>query len=300
MNLSQSDLNILCQTAIEAAQNAGKLINEYVNKNVAVQNKKGADSLASQVVTEVDVKAQNIILGILDPTIDKYDLALLTEESTDDKSRFEKDYFWCIDPMDGTLAFTEKTPGYAVSIGLVSKSGEPQIGVVFDPVTGILYHAIKGQGAFRNQELWKINSELDDEATFHLYIDRSFLNYKTYQNILAEITELLPELGLKEIKIEKLAGAVLNACWVIDNSPACYFKIPKPISGGGSLWDFAATACIFNEIGAYARSVDNSPLDLNRSDSTFMNHKGVLYASHEKIAAKVKDVLVRFPYEEKK
>lgn len=299
MNLSDQDLYILCQTAIEAAQNAGQLINEYVNKNVAVQNKKGADSLASQVVTEVDVKAQNIILDMLEPTIDKYDLALLTEESVDDKSRFEKDNFWCIDPMDGTLAFTEKTPGYAVSIGLVSKTGEPQIGVVFDPVTGTLYNAIKGQGAFKNQKPWRAVSALDDTSTFHLYIDRSFLNFKSYQNILAEIKELLPELGLKNLQVEKLAGAVLNACWVIDNAPGCYFKIPKPQTGGGSLWDFAATACLFNEIGAYARSMDGSPLDLNRSDSTFMNHKGVLYTSNEEIASKVRDVLVRFPYEEK-
>jgi len=124
MNLTSTNLSNLCKTAIEAAKQAGRLINSYTNKNITVQNKEAADSLASQVVTEVDVKAQDIILGVLSPTLEKYDLALLTEESVDDKSRFEKDYFWCIDPMDGTLAFTEKTPGYAVSVALVSKNGE--------------------------------------------------------------------------------------------------------------------------------------------------------------------------------
>lgn len=300
MILSNQDLNILCQTAINAANKAGKLISSYADKNIAVNNKKGADSLASQVVTEVDVKAQNIILKILAPTLIEYDLALLTEESPDDKSRLEKDYFWCIDPMDGTLAFTEKTPGYAVSIGLVSKSGEPQIGVVFDPITGILYHAIKGQGAFKNQKSWDPVSNLTNSPTFNLFIDRSFIQYKNYQNILSEIKELLPEFGFKTLQIEKLAGAVLNACWVLDKAPGCYFKIPKPQTGGGSLWDFAATTCIFNEVGAYARSLDNSPLDLNRNDSTFMNHKGVLYASNKIIAAKVKEILVKYPYEKGK
>jgi 3'(2'), 5'-bisphosphate nucleotidase/myo-inositol-1(or 4)-monophosphatase len=292
MNLTSNDLNTLCQTAIEAAKKAGQLISSYADKDVEIKNKKAADSLASQVVTEVDIKAQEVILEILSPTLLQYDLALLTEESVDDKSRFEKDYFWCIDPMDGTLAFTEKTPGYAVSIALVSKSGESQLGVVFDPVTGILYHAIKDLGVFKNQQAWNPELSPANKSTFTLYIDRSFLLNKNAETIIGRIKHLLSELGISEIKIEKLAGAVLNACWVIEKAPACYFKLPKPTSGGGSLWDFAATACIAKEAGAYAKSFDNSPLDLNRPDSTFMNHKGILFASNSEIATKIQNLLL--------
>lgn len=292
MNLSNQDLNILCQTAIKAAKNAGALIRSYVDKDVPVNRKEAADSLASQVVTEVDVKAQDIILDILSPTLERYDLALLTEESVDDKSRFEKDYFWCIDPMDGTLAFTEKTPGYAVSIALVSKSGESQLGVVYDPVTNILYHAIKNQGAFKNEAAWKPNLSPSQKSTFNLYIDRSFLQHKKYNQIISQIKAFTIELSFSELKIEKHAGAVLNACWVIDKAPGCYFKIPKPQSGGGSLWDFAATACIISEAGAYGKSVDGSPLDLNRPDSTFMNHKGALYISNGNITNKIVEILM--------
>lgn len=291
MKLNSKDLETLCQTAITAAKQAGKLISSYSNKTVTVQNKKAADSLASQVVTEVDIKAQNRILKTLSPTLQKYDLALLTEESVDDKSRFEKDYFWCIDPMDGTLAFTEKTPGYAVSIALVSKSGESQIGVVFDPVTETLYHAVKGAGAYKNNMPWKPNLSLPDKSCFNLYIDRSFIDHKNYNSIISRFQNLVQELKLNHLKIEKLAGAVLNACWIIDNAPACYFKIPKPQIGGGSLWDFAATACIISEAGAYAKSMDGSPLDLNRPDSTFMNHKGALYVSNRKLVNEIVEIL---------
>ena len=55
-----------------------------------------------------------------------YDLALLTEESEDDRSCFEKDYFWCIDPLDGTLPFTRNEAGYSVSIGLVAEMVRPE------------------------------------------------------------------------------------------------------------------------------------------------------------------------------
>ena len=291
MKLTANDLNTLCKTAIEAAKKAGQLISSYANKNVAVQNKEAADSLASQVVTKVDVKAQNIILDILSPTLEKYDLALLTEESVDDKSRFEKDYFWCIDPMDGTLAFTEKTPGYAVSIALVAKSGESQLGVVFDPVTGILYHAIKGFGAFKNEQVWKPNLLGSGKYSFTLQMDRTFLKHLEFENFQEELKQYAQSLGFSEFKIQKQAGAVLNAIWVLSKAPSCYFKLPKPQSGGGSLWDFAATACIVSEAGAYGKSFDDSPLDLNRADSTFMNHKGAMFASDKKLASKIQTLL---------
>ena len=103
----------------------------------------------------------------------------------------------------------------------------------------------------------------------------------------------MSELGFQNFAIENLAGAVLNACWVIDKAHGCYFKVPKPQTGGGSLWDFAATACIAKETGAYAYSLDGSVLDLNRSDSTFMNHKGVLYASNIEIATTIQQILLK-------
>lgn len=280
MKLSQSDLNTLCQTAIEAAKKAGQLISSYAHKNVAVNNKEAADSLASQVVTEVDVKAQDTILEVLSPTLEKYDLALLTEESVDDKSRFEKAYFWCIDPMDGTLAFTEKTPGYAVSIALVSKSGESQIGVVFDPSTQTLYHAIKGKGAFKNKMLW---TRKPSKQTFTFHMDRTFNKSDHHNTLITGIKQTAETIGCTEFKVQQFAGAVLCAIWAIDEPPACYFKLPKPTTGGGSIWDFAATACIYKELGAKVSNFEGKDLELNQTHSTFMNEKGVLFAENETI-----------------
>ncbi len=53
--------------------------------------------------------------------------------------------------------------------------------------------------------------------------------------------------------------------------------------GGGSLWDYAATACLFEEMGSFARDSFGEILDLNSRDSLFMNRKGVLFASHKEI-----------------
>ena len=142
MNLSQ-----LNNIAIKAALSAGKVIQKYMNDDVKVEKKEGGASYASQVVTAVDLECEKVILSHLLPTCDEFDVALLSEETEDDGSRLEEDFFWCIDPMDGTLAFINKQPGFSVSIALVAKDGTPYIGVVFDPSTDTLYYAIKGNGA---------------------------------------------------------------------------------------------------------------------------------------------------------
>ena len=56
-------------------------------------------------------------------------------------------------------------------------------------------------------------------------------------------------------------------------------KFPKKENGGGSIWDFAATACIYQELGLTATNFAGGKLDLNRTDGTFMNHEGVFYAN---------------------
>ena len=61
----------------------------------------------------------------------------------------------------------------------------------------------------------------------------------------------------------------------------------KAEEGGGSLWDFAATALLLAEGGHVASDFYGEPLDLNRVDSTFMNHKGVLFATNDLLATQI-------------
>ncbi|MFC1603212.1 3'(2'),5'-bisphosphate nucleotidase CysQ [Pseudomonadota bacterium] len=279
MQLTSDDLMLLSQQATFAAKQAGALITQRAQQPISVQKKKGVDQLASQVVTEIDHLSQALILDTLLPTCATYDLALLTEESTDDKQRLKKDYFWCIDPLDGTLPFVESIAGYSVSIALVSRSGIPQIGVVYDPVEQTLYSAVRGQGAFRNGQLWAFpSSDVTTEKTLTLVCDRSLVQRADYPNVIEALERMASQLSLAGVRVVNQGGAVMNACWVIENNPACYFKFPKPQDGGGSLWDFAATACLFHELGAIACDFHGQPLDLNRADSTFMNHRGVIFA----------------------
>ncbi|MCT4591734.1 MAG: hypothetical protein N4A71_28195 [Carboxylicivirga sp.] len=284
MHLNIEQLKELSNIAIEAAQKAGQLVTERSKEKLTVNTKVGGDCLASQVFTEVDLACEKLILDALHPTLEKFDLAMLTEESADDGSRFQKDYFWCIDPLDGTLPFLDQTDGYSVSIGLVDKTGVPHIGVIYNPVDATLYHAIKGVGAYKNQQKWQLNTPA---PTLTLVCDRSFLDHPRYDEVEAKLNTL------SAVQLKKIChgGAAMNAMWVLENHPATYFKFPKKEDGAGSLWDYAASACIFNEIGAYASAFNGDQLDLNRPDSTFLNHQGISYASDAGTHIKVRELL---------
>lgn len=262
--------------AIQAALSAGKVIQQSMQKDVLVEQKKGGTSYASQVVTEVDRACESAILAHLQPTCVELDIALLSEETEDDGSRFEQDYFWCIDPMDGTLAFINKRPGFSVSIALVAKDGTPYLGVVFDPGTATLYHAMKGNGAYKNGRPWTIEP-LNSHLTY--VTDRKLMDTPRAAEIESLLQKQVAQLNLTGIKEIHGGGSVLNAIWVLENGPACMLKFPKKEVGGGSIWDFAATACIFRELGLPATDFAGGPLDLNKRESTFMNHKGVFYAN---------------------
>ena len=291
MRLSAENLKQLAECAGNAVREAGALIAQTDAREVLVQHKAGGESLASQVVTEVDELSQAIILKHLLPTCATYDLALLAEEQPDDGSRLEKDAFWCIDPLDGTLPFTQSIPGYAVSIALVARDGTPLIGVVYDPSTSTHYQAVQGQGALRDGEHWTLQPS-PGAAPLSFISDRSITSHPQFDAALAQLQALASELGQDGLQTTLTGGAVMNALWVLERAPACYFKFPKPQAGGGSLWDYAATACIYAELGAWCSDVGGQRLDLNRADSTFMNHRGVLVASGRALGQALLAVLV--------
>lgn len=287
--LSKEVLKTLCQTAKTAAIEAGAYIQSRFDQSYEQKQKEAGHSKASQVVTEVDFKAQEIILKHLSPTITQYDLGLLTEEAADDQSRLQKDYFWCIDPMDGTLAFTQKRSGYAVSIALVSKTGDPVIGVVYVPDQELCYHAIKSGGVFVN-ELPFQSTEREAGNSLHVYMDKSMQSKAVYHQLTQGLKEWADNHQLEKVMYHQGYGAVRNALAVMQHPHACYLKFPKPQQGGGSIWDFAATRLFFEELGLPISNAKGEKLHLNDPDTTFMNKQGVVYASQQALFVSLKSM----------
>lgn len=287
-------LQQLCDTAIQAAREAGEFIQGTDRSKLQRKFKEAGSSAASQIVTEVDLRSEALIRQRLQASCAHWDIAFVGEESSPGAAdqlsdRNSKPWFWCVDPLDGTLPFVEGGRGYAVSIALLDQSGLPLIGVVYDPVDATLLHAVKGQGAYRDQV--PITRGTSGATSLMVFADASLKAHEHYADLLATLEGCAQDSGLAGTELVYGGAAVKNACQVLDYRAACYLKLPKPEQGGGSIWDFAATVCIVGEAGGWVSNIHGQALELNRRDSTFMNDQGVVYASNERIARYLIDAL---------
>ncbi len=292
MELTDLDLKILLSAATNAAHDAATHIRKESAGKFEVMHKEGGNTQASQALTEVDLASERIILKSLRKVTEGFELGILTEETEDDASRHTADYFWCIDPIDGTLPFIKGEAGYSVVIALVSREGVPQLGVIWDVVADICYHALRDEGAFRDHR--RIDSAQTETPTkLSWFMDRSMVAQSNFEDWKEALTELALAKGLEGIEIIDHAGAALNASWSINAAPAVYFKCPKKEDGGGSVWDFAASACLYAELGLPVSDMSGKPLKLNPGGSTFMNKTGVLYASSPAWVKAVQEIQAR-------
>ncbi|WP_087016844.1 3'(2'),5'-bisphosphate nucleotidase CysQ family protein [Thaumasiovibrio subtropicus] len=294
MRLSDCQLHRLLTCATDAAIEAGRLIATVDRQTLQVKDKVAGDTLSSQVVTQVDVDSQALIVSKLASSLDEYGIVILAEEGADEvsasrHSRHDADYFWSIDPLDGTLPFIEGTAGFAVSIALVRQDGSPVLGVVMNPATGDYYQALLGNTVtllHKNGMHWQPIGEKGATSVFDLFIDRSFLNEQRFNDFLDKLESTVRDDGFSEVRVHHTSGAVMNAIKVMETPNAAYLKLPKKRKGGGSLWDFSATAAIAEaarqvwDNDVWVSDCHGAPLDLNRPDSHFMNHKGVVYLHH--------------------
>ena len=144
------------------------------------------------------------------------------EESTDDHSRFEKEYFWAIDPLDGTAWYANDEYGAAVSVCLISKHGKPLLSQVYNISSQTLYGAIKGAGVYKNKVQFfksvKSNKDTEDGG-FTLVSDKSFEKHDDYKRLMPNF----------HIKIA--GGAVCNVLSVIEDK-WLYYKPSRKTEEG--------------------------------------------------------------------
>jgi len=147
-------MNSFLDVAIETAREAGAILLEEFDRPVNISYKGEVD-----IVTQADKRSEKAIVSRLRNHFPKH--AIVAEEGGGTES--ESPFRWHVDPLDGTTNFAHGYPCFAVSLGL-EEAGEPIVGVVFQPVSGELFTAVKGEGAYLNQKKIKV-SKIDTLAT---------------------------------------------------------------------------------------------------------------------------------------
>ena len=152
------------EAAVEAARAAGRVALKYYRGGFEVTLKPD-----DTPVTQADREAEQVITEILARAFPEH--GFLGEEFGGAGSTETR---WIIDPIDGTKNFIRQIPLWATLIALEER-GEITVGVVHNPVTGDLYTARRGAGAFLNGERLQVSREDDLRRAFLVHAGLSLV-----------------------------------------------------------------------------------------------------------------------------
>lgn len=209
--------------AVEAARKAGeaaKTVKETTDKDIKNDN---------TIVTDADLKAESIVRDVLTAETEH---PILGEEGGGNVK--DADKYWVVDPIDGTMNFSQKQPLYGTAVALVEEN-EPVVGVIYMPELDYLFYAVSEKGAYRNSEKLSVSLETDIECY--------------YVTTGVGRTRLHPAILNLSNWIQQSGCAVMAEGWLASGwCDAGIFAKLEP-------WDMAAGVVLIREAGGIIKAV---------------------------------------------
>jgi myo-inositol-1(or 4)-monophosphatase len=227
------------ELAERAARAAGEVLMSYFGH--------AAEGLAlksspTDPVSDADREAERVIRELL--ASERPEDGLVGEEGT--RSRTENDRTWIIDPLDGTVNFLYGLRTWAVSIAL-EDAGGLAAGVVFNPVDGECFSALRGDGAALNGR--------PIHVTACPALDRAMVatgfSYEAPRR--AEQAELLLRLLPRIRDIRRAGAAALDLAYVAAGRVDAFYE------RGLKRWDEAAGRLLVKEAGGAVADLEGEP-----------------------------------------
>jgi len=240
------DLDFCLQIAKSASVLAGEYLKKHQTKNLKILLNKERD-----LKLQIDIDAEEIIKNHITK---KSSLPILAEESG--VSGELDDFFWVIDPLDGTANFLRNIPISCVSISLM-KGLTPVLGAIFDFNNSDLYYAHKESKAFINDKELSVSSlSLKRESTLVTGIPaKDHYSDDEFRSMISDFQSWK--------KIRMIGSAAMASAYVASGKADAYKE------NGIFLWDISAGAAIVEAAGGRV-SISNLQPDF-RVDASFTN-----------------------------
>ncbi|WP_447589993.1 inositol monophosphatase family protein [Microbacterium lacticum] len=226
-----SDLLLLAE---QIAREAGELARRRRDEGVRIAATKSA---LADIVTEADREVETLIRARLAAA--RPGDGFLGEESGAERGSTE--ITWVVDPIDGTVNYAYGIPHYAVSIAAVAGDPDPELwsaqaGVVFAPVTGDLFRAARGSGAWLGADRLAVSRPTDAGA---LLATGFGYDPATHAGDLERVRTVMPLAR----DLRRAGAASLDLAYVAAGRLDGYFE------RGLAPWDHAAGALLVEEAG---------------------------------------------------
>ena len=239
-----------CLDAVkQASLAAGKKLKDSFFETQDLLANSGRDiKLAIDKEIEEDIKAE----------LKGFGYGFLGEE-TGLKSDDASEYFWVVDPLDGTSNYYRNIPICANSIALMDSQFNVHVAVVNSFLENKLYFASAGNGSFCNDKTLKVS----ETPTRSLSTLMTGIPAKTTY-LDSEFQEMI-QLFQEWKKVRMIGSAAIAGAWVAEGIADCYKE------NGIFIWDIAATMLLVQEAGGKVSISDLS--DEMRVDAEFTNGK---------------------------
>lgn len=209
-------------------------------------------------LTLADRKANTEIVNSLTKTF----IPVLSEEGRNllYQERKAWEYFWLVDPLDGTKEFIKRNGEFTVNIALIY-NGYPIMGVVYVPVLNQLFYALDGIGSFRANNikpsiegivLKDIHTTVSEKLPFPSS-GRKFTVVSSRSHPSPETQEFIEDLRNQHGNVEVIPrGSSLKICMVAEGYADVYPRFGRTME-----WDTAAGQAIAEGAGCQVITIDH-------------------------------------------
>ncbi len=243
------DINI--ERFIEIVKKASEIILDVYERDFDVEYKEDKSPL-----TVADKRSNAFIVDALRKLYP--DIPIISEEisQTPYEKRRDWEYFWLVDPLDGTEEFVSKNGEFTINIALIHHK-VPIFGIIHSPVKGVTYYGIKGKGAFMVKEgrTEKLPLFKRDPEVLRVIVSRSHYTDETKEFV----NRLRERYG--KVKIINI-GSALKLCLLAEGSADIYPRFAPTME-----WDIAAGHAIVSEMGGEVLEYPTlKPLEYNKEN----------------------------------
>ncbi len=254
-------MNSFLDVAVETAREAGAILLAEFDRPVKISYKGEVD-----IVTQADRLSEEAIVSRLRTHFPKH--AIVAEEGGGKES--DSPFRWHVDPLDGTTNFAHGYPCFAVSLGL-EEAGELIAGVIFQPISGELFTAAKGEGAYLNQKKIEV-SRIEKLATSLL--STGFPSVKRAQN---PNIRYYWDFTLRSHGVRRDGSAAMDLAAVACGRFEGFWEF------GLHSWDTAAGVLLVREAGGMVTDFSGQPYRLG--DRELLASNGRVHEEMKEVAA---------------
>ena len=227
MNSISPSLNLM----IKACEKSSKVI---IRDFGEIENLQVSKKGPRDFVTKTDKRVEKILIDELSKSKKNY--SFITEETGKILNK-NKNIFWLIDPIDGTINFLHGVPHFAISVAL-EVDGEIVIGLIFDPIKNEIFYAEKNNGSYVNNNRIRVSKKID-------------INECLFASNNEGIKTIHPKLNIRN-----------SGCAALDLAYVGCGRFDGYFHNNINIWDIAAGKIIIEEAGGKVNDI--SKFNLNK------------------------------------